>query len=82
MKGEVKMESKQEPIRTFNVKDSEDKVYEIKVFEAIIQIQLDGYNIKPYRDEIMCIDNSIVLPDGNKYFVDIDGKQIDLYNIT
>lgn len=72
---------KQKPISTFNVKDSNDKIYEIKVFEAIVQIQLDGYELKPYRDEIMCIEDSVVLPNNDDYFVEINGEQIDLYTI-
>ncbi len=68
-------------IRKFSAKDSNDKIYEIKVFEAIVQVQLTGYELKPYRDEIMCIGDSVVSQNGSNYFVEIDGKQIDLYDI-
>ena len=51
----------QEPIRVFNVCDENNSIYEVKVFKSIIDPSISSYKLKPFRGEIMYIQDNIVI---------------------
>jgi len=51
----------QKPIRTFTVCDEINNKYEVKVFNAIVNLKTDPPEPKPFRGEIMYIQNDIVV---------------------
>jgi len=75
------MSDTQKPIRTFNVRDEDNKVYEVKVFKIPMGANLDNTIQKDFEGEIMYTQENIIVQENSPktFLVEIDGITKELF---